>query len=174
MPHAESTKPAASETVPYYRTYIDKVPGGDIRETLESQLEETRVFLQGISEEKSRQRYAPGKWSLREVLCHVNDAERLFVSRAFWFARRFDSPLPDFDQEIALVASGAHELAWARHVAEFAAIRAATTHFFRNLPDAAWARSGIASGNPFTVRSLAWIVAGHVNHHMGIVKERYL
>jgi hypothetical protein len=174
MPHSESTKPAPGETVPYYRTYIDKVPAGDIRATLETQLEETRAFLAGIGEEKSRHRYAPGKWSLREVLSHVNDAERVFVSRAFWFARRFDTPLPDFDQETALAASSAHEIAWARHVAEFGAVRAASTHFFRNLPDAAWARSGIASGNPFTVRALAWITAGHVAHHLGIVKERYL
>jgi hypothetical protein len=174
MPHADHTKPTPNETVPYYRTYIDKVPAGDIRTTLETQLEETRAFLNGIGEEKSRHRYAPGKWSVREVLGHVNDAERLFVSRAFWFARRFDTPLPDFDQETALAASSAHEIAWSRHVAEFEAIRAATTHFFRNLPDSAWMRSGIASGNPFTVRSLAWIVAGHAAHHVGLVKQRYL
>ncbi|HEX7616346.1 MAG TPA: DinB family protein [Thermoanaerobaculia bacterium] len=174
MPHAESTKPAPHEAVPYYATYIDKVPSGDIRETLESQLDETRAVLNGIAEEKSRHRYAPGKWSLREVLSHINDAERVFVFRAFWFARRFDSPLPDFDQEIALAASSAHDASWARHVAEFGAVRAATTHFFRNLPDAAWSRSGIASGNPFTVRALAWITAGHVAHHITLVKQRYL
>ena len=174
MPHAEVTRPAPHEAVPYYATYIDKVPAGDIRATMETQLEETRAFLNGIDEEKSRHRYAPGKWSLREVLGHINDAERLFVARAFWFARRFDSPLPDFDQEIALAASSAHDVSWARHVAEFGAVRGATTHFFRNLPDAAWSRSGIASGNPFTVRALAWIAAGHVAHHVGLVKQRYL
>ena len=174
MSNAESTKPAPQEAVPYYATYIDKVPAGDIRVTLEAQLEETRALLLGIGEEKSRHRYAPGKWSLREVLSHINDTERLFVSRAFWFARRFDSPLPDFDQEIALAASSAHDISWARHVAEFGAVRAATTHFFRNLPDAAWTRSGIASGNRFTVRALAWITAGHVFHHVGLVTERYL
>src|SRR5450755_3752244 len=174
MSNAESTKPAPHEAIPYYATYIDKVPAGDIRATLEAQLEETRAFLLSIGEEKSRHRYAPGKWSLREVLGHINDCERLFVFRAFWFARRFDSPLPDFDQEIAIAASSAHDLHWARHVAEFEAVRASTTLFFRNLPDPAWTRSGIASGNPFTVRALAWIAAGHVAHHVGLVKQRYL
>lgn len=174
MTHAESTRPVPHEAIPYYATYIDKVPAGDIRATLESQLEETLVFLRGIGEEKSRHRYAPGKWSIREVLGHINDGERLFTFRAFWFARRFDSPLPDFDQEIALAASGAHDIAWARHVAEFEAVRSATIHFFRNLPDPAWTRTGIASGNPFTVRSLAWIAAGHLVHHVGLLKERYL
>ena len=169
MPHAESTKPAPHEAIPYYSTYIDKVPSGDIRATLETQLEETRAFLNAIGEEKSRHRYAPGKWSLREVLSHINDTERLFVFRAFWFARRFDSPLPDFDQEIALAASSAHEVSWARHVAEFGAVRAATTHFFRNLPDAAGVSGAIGwSGNPFTVGG-SWErdVAGHVAHHVG-------
>jgi len=174
MSNAESTKPAPHEAAPYYATYIDKVPSGDIRATLETQLGEMRALLAGIGEEKSRHRYAPGKWSLREVLGHINDCERLFVFRAFWFARRFDSPLPDFDQEIAIVASSAHDLPWARHVAEFEAVRASTTHFFRNLPNAAWARSGNAGGNRFTVHALAWITAGHVAHHVGLVKERYL
>lgn len=174
MSNAESTKPAPQEAAPYYATYIDKVPSGDIRTTLESQLDETRALLLSIGEEKSRHRYAPGKWSLREVLSHINDTERVFAFRAFWFARRFDSPLPDFDQEIAIAGSAAHDLPWARHVAEFEAVRAATTHFFRNLPDPAWARSGVAGGNRFTVRALAWITAGHVAHHVGLVKERYL
>ena len=168
------TPPDQSEYAEYYRTYTSQVPAGDIRHNLESQATETLKLLRGISEERSMHRYAPGKWTIREVASHINDTERLFVSRAFWFARRFDSPLPDFDQEIALAASSAHDIPWARHVAEFGAVRAATTHFFRNLTDAAWSRSGIAGGNPFTVRALAWITAGHVAHHIGLVKERYL
>ncbi len=174
MPHTQAMKPKAQEAVPYYSTYIDKVPPGDIRKTLESQLKKTRNFLEDISEKKSRHRYAPGKWSMREVLGHINDGERLFVFRAFWFARGFDTPLPSFEQEIAVAAAGADDIAWARHVEEFAAVRAATSIFFRNLPDAAWARTGIASGNPFSVRALAWIAAGHVAHHVGLLKERYL
>ena len=174
MPHAETTKPEAHEAAPHYSTYIDKVPPGDIRKTLERQGNATRTFLGEISERKSRHRYAADKWTIRQVLNHVNDCERLFVYRAFWFARGFDSPLPSFEQEVAVAAAGADDVSWARHVEEFDAIRTATTNFFRNLPDAAWSRKGIASGNPVTVRALAWIVAGHAAHHIGLVKERYL
>ncbi|HSB64115.1 MAG TPA: DinB family protein [Thermoanaerobaculia bacterium] len=174
MPHVEKTRPDASQAVPYYFTYIDKVPPGDIRNTLEKQGKGTRKLLEGISEKKSRHRYAADKWTIRQVLGHINDCERLFVFRAFWFARGFDLPLPSFEQEVAVSAAGSDEIPWARHVEEFAAIRKATNIFFRNLPDAAWSRRGIASGNPFTVRALAWIAAGHAAHHIGIVKERYL
>ena len=174
MANVESPKPAASEAAPYYFTYIDKVPAGDIRKILERQGKGTRTFLQGISEKKSRHRYAADKWSIRQVLSHINDCERLFVYRAFWFARGFDSPLPSFEQEIAAAAAGADDVSWARHLEEFKAVRTATRAFFRNLPDAAWSRKGIASGNPFTVRALAWIAAGHVAHHIGLVRERYL
>ncbi len=174
MPHTAITKPEAREAAPYYSTYIDKVPPGDIRKTLESQLEKTRSFLEDVSERKSRHRYAPGKWSMREVMGHINDTERLFVFRAFWFARGFDTPLPSFEQDVAVAAAGADDISWARHVEEFAAVRAATAMFFRGLPDAAWARTGVASGTPFTVRALAWIAAGHVAHHVGLLKERYL
>ena len=174
MPHTETTRPEAHEAMPYYSTYIDKVPPGDIRKILEKQKGETRSFLKGISEKKSRYRYADGKWTIRQVLGHINDCERLFVSRAFWFARGFDSPLPSFEQEVAVAEAGADDISWARHVEEFAVVRTATAVFFRNLPNAAWLRKGVASGNPFTVRALAWIAAGHVVHHIGVLKERYL
>jgi hypothetical protein len=174
MPQAETKRPEAIEAAPYYFTYIDKVPPGDIRKTLVKQTRQTRTFLEGISEKKSRHRYAPGKWTIRQVLGHINDCERLFVYRALWFARGFESPLPSFEQEIAVAAAGSDDVSWARHVEEFAAVRTATTTFFRNLPDAAWSRKGIASGNPFTVRALAWIAAGHVAHHVGVLKDRYL
>jgi hypothetical protein len=131
-------------------------------------------FLSGISEEKSLHRYAPEKWTIRQVLNHLSDAERLFVFRALWFARGFDSALPSFDQNIAVAGAGADEVSWARHVEEFRGVRLATISFFRNLPADSWLRSGIASGNPFTVRALAYIAAGHVAHHTTILKERYL
>lgn len=169
-----NTRPDRGEAVEYYFTYIDQVPEGDVCDILESQLPETLSLLRGISEEKSAFRYAPGKWSVREVLSHVNDAERLFVFRAFWFARGFDSPLPSFDQDAAIFAAGADERVWSSHVQEFAAIRAATVAFFRDLPAEAWMRRGIASDNPFTVRALAYITAGHAIHHARILRERYL
>ena len=166
--------PERAEAAPYYFRYIDRIANPDVVGVLETQLEETIALFSGVSEEKSLHRYAPEKWSVRQVLNHVNDCERLFVSRAFWFARGFDSSLPSFEQEVAAAAARAQEVSWADHVEEFRTVRLATVTFFRNLPEAAWSRSGIASGNPFTVRALAFIAAGHLDHHRAILRERYL
>ena len=167
-------RPAHDEAAPYYFTYIDKVSDGDIRAIMRAQAAEVIDFAGGISEERSGHRYAAGKWSIREVLGHVNDCERLFVMRAFWFARGFDSALPSFDQNVAMGTAGAHERTWQSHVDEFTALRAATLAFFEALPPEAWDRHGIASDNPFTVRALAYMVPGHVEHHLEIVRQRYL
>ena len=166
--------PEPGESAPYYSRYIDRVPGGDILGVLETQREETSAFLAGISEEMSLRRYAPEKWSIRQVWSHVNDTELVFLSRAFWFARGFDSPLPSYDQDIAAAAAGAGEVPWSDHIDQFEGNRRATLAFFRNLPAEAWMRRGVASGNPFSVRALAYIIAGHVDHHRSILRERYL
>lgn len=166
--------PARNETAPYYYTYIDRVAGDNIVQVLETQLPETLRLLHGISGEKSLHRYAPDKWSIRQVLNHINDCERLFLFRALWFARGFPTPLPSFDQNVAVSGALADEIPWTSHVEEFRAVREASLAFFRNLPEQAWMRTGIASDNPFTVRSLAYILAGHVSHHMAILQERYL
>ena len=166
--------PERTEAAPYYFTYIDRITTPDILGRLESQLGEVTTLLRGISEEKSLHRYAPGKWSIREVLSHLNDCERMFVFRAFWFARTLDTALPSFDQDVAVSGASADQIPWARHVDEFQQIRRATLPFFRNLSEDAWKRTGIASGNPFTVRALAYITAGHVDHHVAILRERYL
>ena len=155
-------------------TYIDKVPHGDICQILEAQREETIALMRSITEERSLYRYAPDKWSVRQVLSHINDAERLFVFRAFWFARGFDSPLPSFEQETATAAAKADERPLARHIEEFGSVRAATLSFFQSLSEPAWKRQGVASGYPFSVRALAYITAGHVVHHAEILRERYL
>jgi hypothetical protein len=169
-----TTAPARTEAAEYYFTYIDQVAAGDICSILEAQLADTLALLQDISEEQSLVRYAPDKWSIRQVVSHLNDTERLFVFRALWFARGFDSPLPSFDQNVAVSTAGADERPWRSHVDEFRAVRAATLAFFQGLPADAWARRGVASGNPFTVRALAYISAGHVSHHTKILRERYL
>lgn len=168
------TAPDRTEAAEYYFTYIDQVPGGDICDILRAQLPETVTLLNGISEQHSLHRYAPEKWSIRQVVSHLNDTERLFVFRALWFARGFDSPLPSFDQHIAIATAGADDRPWSSHVKEFRAVRSATVTFFEDLPADAWSRRGIASGNPFTVRALAFISAGHVAHHLKILRERYL
>ena len=167
-------RPDRTEAAEYYFTYIDQVGAGDIREILAAQADEARALFERISDEASTRRYAPGKWTIRQVLSHVNDTERLFVFRALWFARGFDSPLPSFDQDVAIAAAAADHRPWRSHVDEFRAIRAATVPFFGTMPDEAWTRRGVASGNPFSVRALAYIAAGHVAHHLRLLGERYL
>ncbi len=167
-------RPDRSEAAEYYLTYINQVPAGDIGQILEAQEPDSVQLLRGIQEERSLHRYAPGKWSIREVVSHMNDTERMFVFRALWFARGFDSPLPSFDQDIAIRGAVADDRPLSSHVEEFRAVRAATLALFRHLPTDAWMRRGIASGNPFTVRALAYITAGHVAHHVRLLRERYL
>jgi DinB family protein len=166
-------RPETNEAAPYYFGYINRVSGDDILSTLQSQIDETLPFLRGITEEKSLFRYAPEKWSIRQLWGHVNDTERVFLMRALWFARNFDTPLPSFDQDIAVAAAKSDDIPWARHVEEFREIRLATISFFRNLPEEAWSRKGVASGNPFTVRACAFIVAGHTAHHQAVLNDRY-
>lgn len=166
--------PDRSEAVDYYFTYIDKVPAGDIRRILADQAADVLTLLRGIPEGQSLHRYGPGKWSIREVVSHLNDAERVFSFRALWFARRLPEPMPSFDQDVVIAAAGADARTWDSHLDEFAAIRAATVALFDSLPDEAWGRRGIASDNPVSVNALAYICAGHVAHHVGILRSRYL
>jgi hypothetical protein len=166
-------RPQEGEVASYYFTYINLVPGDDPRPAL-ARFEDSVTTLKQISEEKSLDRYEPGKWSIREVLSHVTDTERAFAFRALWFARGFDSALPGYDQEIGVKGAEADRIAWASHIEEFARVRRSTISLFENLPDEAWMRTGIASNNPFTVRSLAYIIAGHVEHHVKIIQSRYL
>ena len=167
-------RPQEVEAAPYYFTYINQVTGDDVVGIIESQLEESLAFFLGISEESSLYRYEPEKWSIRQVLNHVTDTERAFAFRALWFARGFDAPLPSYDQNVAASGAGADRILWASHVEEFRRVRLSTISLFRNMPDEAWMRSGIASDNPFSVRALAFIIAGHVMHHVTVLRKRYL
>lgn len=166
--------PDRTEYADYYRTYVEKVTGEDIMQVLEQQIGEVMPVLEGISEERSLHRYAPDKWSIRELLNHVSDTERLFSFRAFWFARGFEDPLPSFDQDVAVTRAGADDRSWRSHLDEFRSVRAATLSLFRELPEEAWTRRGVASGNPITVRALAYICAGHLTHHVRVLEERYI
>jgi hypothetical protein len=168
-----TTTPDRTEAAEYYFTYIDKVPQGDIRAILESQAAEAVAAFRAISEERSLYRYAPDKWSIRESIHHLNDAERVFAYRALWFARQLGAELPSYDQEVGVRSAGSDKRSWHSIVEEFSAVRAATLALFKTMPDEAWQRQGIASGNPVTVRALAYIIAGHTAHHLQILKERY-
>ena len=167
-------RPEPNEAASYYSMYINRVTSDDVVAELTTQLDETVAFLSAISEEQSLQRYAPDKWSIRELLGHVNDGERVFMYRAMWFARGFEDPLPSFDQEIGFKFAESDKISWTSHVEEFRAIRSSTIAFFRNLPTDAWMRSGVASDSPVTVRAIAYIVAGHLSHHVNVLRERYL
>jgi hypothetical protein len=166
--------PKPDEAAPYFFKYMELIQSDDILGVFRSQLDETLDFLHGISEEQSLFRYAEDKWSFREVLNHVTDTERVFLFRGLWFGRGFDTPLPSFDEKISAGAARADSLSWASHVAEFQSARLATLTFFHNLPAEAWNRVGIASGNPFSVNATAYIIAGHLAHHVAILRERYL
>jgi hypothetical protein len=166
-------RPQSDEAAAYYFRYIDQVPEEDALAVIRRQLDETGQFCATITEEKSGHRYAPEKWSVKQVLNHVTDTERAFAFRALWFVRGFTSALPDYDQDIAAAGAQADGIPWNAHVEEFRRVRLATLSLFENLPKDAWMRSGIASGNRFTVRALAFITAGHVTHHLKILRERY-
>ncbi|HET8984986.1 MAG TPA: DinB family protein [Trueperaceae bacterium] len=167
-------RPERSEANEYMFGYIDQVGPGDVRQILEDQASEAAAFFVTVSEETSLRRYEPGKWSMRESLGHVSDTERVFAYRALWFARSLGAALPGFDQNEAAATAPGDALPWSTHVAEFAAVRAGTIALFRNLPEAAWLRVGEANGRRFSVRAMAYIVAGHTAHHLRLLRERYL
>lgn len=166
--------PEPSEYAEYYETYVSKVPKGDIRQVLHDQRDRTLNFLGDIPGSRAAYRYAEGKWDLREVLGHINDTERVFTFRAWWFARGLPEPLPSFDQDVAVAQAGSSDRNWNSLVDEFDAIRVNTLHLFDSFAEVAWDRRGTASGYSFSVRAMAWITAGHVEHHLGLIRERYL
>jgi uncharacterized damage-inducible protein DinB len=167
-------RPGADEYAPYYGTYIGKVPDGDLRSMLSTQLAETLALIRSIPESRGGHRYAPDKWSVREVLGHLADSERIFSYRALRIARGDATPLPGFEQN-DYVPAGGFDARTLRDLAdELAAIRQATIHLFAHLDAAAFERRGTASGKPVSVRALAYIIAGHELHHVGILKTRYL
>ena len=174
MTAAAIARPGADEYDPYYGTYIGKVPDGDLRSMLSSQLALTLALIRSIPESRGGHRYAPDKWSIKEVLGHVADGERIFSYRALRIGRGDPTPLPGFEQN-DYVPMGCFDARTLRDLAdELAAIRQATIHLFAHLDQAALERRGTASGKAVSVRALAYIIAGHELHHVGILKTRYL
>jgi hypothetical protein len=170
---SKSARPAAGEHTPYFGRYVTLVPDGPIVETLGRQIEETTALLRSVPRDREDHRYAEGKWSVKEVVGHLADAERVFSYRALRFARGDETPLAGFDENTYVPAGrfGARSL---RSVGdEYHAVRDATVRLLDPLDDAAFSRRGTASDNPITVRALAWIIAGHERHHVAILRERY-
>ena len=174
MSTMSSARPVVGDYAPYYDKYVATVPDGDIVGTLRAQRDETVRLVRGLDDARLRHRYAPGKWSVAEVLGHVIDTERVFTYRAVAFARGDRTPLPSMDQDVWSAGSNADQRPVASLLEEYQAVRAATIALFASLDDQAFARDGLASDNRVTVRGLAWITAGHERHHMKILRERYL
>lgn len=167
-------RPEAGEYAPYYGRYVSLVEATDILQALEFQIKETSALFAGVGEEQADRRYEPGKWSMREVVGHMIDSERIFAYRALRISRNDRAPLPGFEQD-DYVREGPYEQCRLSHLAaEFALVRATTLCLFRNLTPDAWLRRGVASDNEVSVRALAWIIAGHELHHVRILRERYL
>jgi uncharacterized damage-inducible protein DinB len=167
-------RPAAGEFLPYYGTYIDRVPDGDIVETLRRQVGDSLTLIKSIPETVGDKRYAPGKWSVREVIGHLIDAERIFLYRALRFGRADATPLAGFDENEYVANAPFTKVSLANLADELDHVRRATVHFFENLDEDAFSRRGAANGAEITVRALAFIVAGHESHHMNVLKTRYL
>jgi uncharacterized damage-inducible protein DinB len=167
-------RPSPAEVDPWYRGYLDAAPGDDALGLLEDNRARTAALLDGISPEGETVRYAPGKWSIREVVGHLADTERLFTYRALHFLRRDPAPLPSMDPDAWAEASGAHTRALADLRAELDEVRRGSLAFFGRLTPDDLDVTGVASGCTFTVRSLPWIIAGHELHHLGVLRERVL
>ncbi len=167
-------RPNKNEYAEYYHKYVEKVLDGNIVEILEVQLETMINFFSKITEEKSKFRYAPGKWSIREVLGHIIDAERVFSYRALRFSRNDNNPLHGFDENHYIQNSNYDIIPLQKLIEEFASLRRTNIYMFKGFTERMWLSKGIASDNEVSVRGLAYIIVGHAEHHLKIVEERYL
>jgi len=166
-------RPEPGEYAPYYDRYISLIPGTDILGTLDAQRRQTMLLLSGRDERDGEFRYAPDKWSAKEVLGHVCDTERVFAYRALRIARGDQTPLAGFEQD-DYVRNGPFARAPLEEIIEdYIAVRRATLTLLRNLEEAAWTRRGVASKNEVSVRALAYMIAGHELHHRRILEEKY-
>ena len=167
------SRPGSDEYAPHYGPYVALVPSEDLLTVLTDQAQATQRLLAGVSEERALYRYAPGKWSVKEVVGHVSDAERIFAYRALRFARGDRTPLPGFDEEAYAPAGRFDARPLGDLAAELDSVRKATVALFSGLDAEALVRRGPANNNEVSVRALAYVIAGHERHHMAILRERY-
>ena len=167
-------RPSKDEYNEFYETYVSKVPAGDIFQILEQGLDTTLDLLRGVSGDRERHAYADGKWTIREVVGHMLDTERLFGFRTLWMARGDTQNQPGMDQDAWNAASSADDRPLAEMLDELSLVRRSHLAMFRAFTDEDWSRVGNASGFPFTVRALPYIMAGHEIHHRQVLAERYL
>lgn len=167
-------RPERDEYADFYHTYVGKVPEGDVFGILRRQHEVTQEILGEVDEEQAEYRYAPGKWSIKEVVGHLADTERIFAYRALAIARRDPSPLPGMDQDVYVKNGAFGERTLEDLADEWRYLRRSNLHLFNGFGGEVQLRKGIASGVEFTVRALVYVVAGHERHHQLILRERYL
>jgi uncharacterized damage-inducible protein DinB len=166
-------RPLPTEYAPAHHGYVELVPEEDIVPAIAAQSAETQKLLATLDENRGMYRYAEGKWSVKEVLGHIADAERVFGFRALAIARGETKPLPGFDED-EYVRNASFDSWKLGELSEYYALaRRATLVFFNNLPEDAWMRTGTANGSPVSVRGLAWVIVGHERHHLSILRERY-
>lgn len=167
-------RPAKEEYATYYGQYIDLVPEGELRTILVKQLDDTCRFLSGLTEEKANYRYAEGKWSLKEVIGHITDTERVMSYRLLRIARGDTTPLPGFDQDLFMNGTAFQSCSIAELLEDYTAVRHATITLLRGLSAESLGRSGIVSDNKTTAKALAYVISGHELHHLNVINERYL
>jgi len=167
------TRPEPGEYAPYYDRYISLITGSDILGTLEAQRRQMLLLLSGRDESDGDFRYAPDKWSAKEVLGHVCDTERIFAYRALRISRADQTPIEGFEQDDYVENGPFARVPLAEIIEDYIAVRRATLTLLRNLNEAAWARRGVANKNEISVRALAYIMAGHELHHRRILEEKY-
>ena len=167
-------RPDETEYLPYYNKYISLVPDGDLLAILNKQLEETLALLQTVPEGQASFRYAPDKWSIKQVVGHLIDGERVFAYRALRFARNDKTALPGFEENDYIDNASFDDYALSDLAAEFESVRKSSLFLFKHLNQAAWTRRGTASDAEVSVRALAYIIAGHELHHRNILIDRYL
>ncbi|MDQ6833283.1 MAG: DinB family protein [Chloroflexota bacterium] len=165
MMYTHPGRPGDGEYVPFYATYIRLVPDGDLLAILDQQIDETVVFLSTFMAEQAAWRPAPGEWNVKEIVGHLADAERVFAYRALCFARNDPTPLPGMNPDGFMVGACFADRSLPDVVEEFVAVRRASVALLGSLDAAAWMRSGVADGNPISVRALAYTIAGHALHH---------
>jgi uncharacterized damage-inducible protein DinB len=173
MPITTIARPGTDEYAPYYDTYIGKVPNQDLLQLLEMQVEDTCALLSKVPESGADTAYAPGKWTIKEVAGHIVDTERIMAYRLLRVARGDATPLPGFEQDDYVRGGAFQTRTLASLIEEFRLARASTLALLQGLDGCTLTRRGVADGNPVSARALAYIIAGHERHHVGILKERY-
>jgi hypothetical protein len=167
-------RPEISEFDPYYNTYVSLIDGDNVLPVLESQPEHFRSIFNGISEERGRFAYAEGKWTVKELLSHIIDGERIFAYRVLRISRGDETPIEGFEQDGYIENSNANGRSFSELLEEFDLLRRSNMLMFRSMSPDTYRRMGTASEKPVSVRALAYIMAGHVEHHFRILQSRYL